>query len=364
MQRKEDEDLLRTVKPVDQRILPGRFDLPHAVAFYFHDELARFVVDLERTGALSVPLDLSSDEQEVVTKLEGQELWKWLHDSGRDDVIRDLTYRQLTTAVLADAAQFICESLLASGKGKLTVAYSLLRKPFKENLLLLEWLCGSPDEFLARFYGESVRDYLLNKLPLRDRRRIIDTAVATVGLEESYGEMLWLVRYGKEYPNSLETLWTKATHLVTSVEAIATEPGNLNFVFSSGSAIEEQWEHYYFIVPFLLFYFIAVAERVMGRFVEWDSGLRATQIFLRNLAFLRYTEVVADARELAHDLNDIYSDLETLRFRCERCDGVVAARREEIDRLWLRAEIRCPSCRRGHNFWDIGEGWSEIVARG
>lgn len=44
---------------------------------------------------------------------------------------------------------------------------------------------------------------------------------------------------------SLETIWAKATHLVTSVEASATEPGSLNFIFSSAAAIEEQWEHYF-----------------------------------------------------------------------------------------------------------------------
>ena len=108
--------LLREVEPTKWRHLPHRFDLPHAVAFFFHDQLARLVVDLERTGALSVRFDLSEGERHEITNLKGEELWAWLETTGRRDVIDDLTYRQLTAAVVSDAAHFLCEALIASGK--------------------------------------------------------------------------------------------------------------------------------------------------------------------------------------------------------------------------------------------------------
>ena len=40
-----------------------------------------------------------------------------------------------------------------------------------------------------------------------------------------------------------------------------TEPGNVNFVFSTPSAIDEQWAYYYTVVPALTAYFVAVVER-------------------------------------------------------------------------------------------------------
>lgn len=348
-----DTSVLKEVKPVENRVLPDRFDLAHAVAFFFHDELAQLVVDLQRIGALSVTLDLGDAQKaEEFSKLEGEALWTWLQSNGHQDVIDDLTYRQLTAAVVADASAFLSESLIASGKGKTQVAYSLLRKPLKENLLLLEWLAGSPEDFLDRFNGESVSEYLLNRLSKEHRREIIHRAARAVDVPGADEELMWTVRYAKEYPNSLETLWTKATHLVTSVDAIATAPGNLNFVFSTASAVEEQWEHYYKILPLLLYYFVAVAEVVAARFVEWDSDLRSTQLMLRQIAFLRCSEGW-DTPEVRDYANEVLEDLNGVMLQCVECDEAVTVEKSGVDRFWMRAALVCPSCSEEYSLWEI-----------
>src|SRR5690625_4262794 len=46
------EELLKDVHPKEFRKIPQHYDLAHGVAFKFHDELAKLVVDLESTGAL------------------------------------------------------------------------------------------------------------------------------------------------------------------------------------------------------------------------------------------------------------------------------------------------------------------------
>lgn len=348
-----DDDVLREVKPTEVRRLPERFDVAHAVAFFLHDQLARLVVDLEATGALSVRLDLDPEEAGEIAELEGEELWSWLRDAGREDVISDLTYRQLTAAVVSDASHFLCESLLASGKGKTQVAYALLRKPLKENLLLLEWLAGAPEEFLERFNGESVWPYLLNRLPKEERREIIRRAASQVDVPGVDEEFLWTLRYAKEYPNSLETLWTKATHLVTHVAASATEPGNLNFIFSTASAVEEQWEHYYRILPLALFYFVAVAEEVASRFVEWDEDVRPTQLMLRSLAFIRYAGSSYEYLQPKLRSAELFAELKELGFDCVDCSQSVSVENSGVDRFWLNAEMICGSCGRVYSIWDI-----------
>lgn len=345
-------NLLKQVKPTEQRHLPDRFDLPHAVAFFYHDQLAQLVVDLHALDAVSVRLDLNEGEADEMENLEGEELWQWLEGKGHHDVINDLTYRQLTAAVVADASAFLCESLIASGKGKTQVAYSLLRKPLKENLLLLEWLAGSPDDFLERFHGEDVSEYLLNRLNKKHRQEIIRKAAEIVDVPGADLELMWKVRYAKQYPNSLETLWTKATHLVTSVDAIATEPGNLNVVFSTASAVEEQWEHYYETVPLLLYYFVAVAEQVATRFVEWDPDFRPTQLVLRELAFLRYAQSRKGPR--LNDLSGhVLDELNDVMLECGGCGEEVTVVSSGIDRFWLNAELVCPNCEERYSLWEI-----------
>lgn len=339
------------VKPVDSRKIPPRFDVRHAVAFFFHDELGRLVVDLERSGSLSVRLNLEPKERDQLAGLSGEALWNWLEETGRHEVIDDLTYRQLTAAVVADAAQFLCESLLACGKGKTAVAFALLRKPLKENLLLLEWLLAFPEDFLARFHGESTWDYTLNRLPLHERRRVLREAARRVDLPGIDDELLWVIRYAKEYPNSLETLWTQATHLVTSAKASATERGNLNFVFSSESAIEEQWEHYYRIVPLILYYFLKVAEGVAFRFVEPDPRLLPMKSLMRNLAFMRYAESMSPGEVGSFEPDGFWTDLGEIAFECEDCSNEVAIRAQNRDRVWVHGELKCEVCSRVYDVW-------------
>ena len=174
----------------------------------------------------------------------------------------------------------------------------------------------------------------LTACPKEDRLEIIRAAVRAVDLPGIDEELLWLVRYAKEYPNSLETLWTKATHLVTSVQASATKPMNLNFVFSQQTALEDQWDHYYSTVPLLLWYFVGVAEHVASRFVEWKDKQRSIQLFLRNLAFMRFTTQLDASENLQADSAALFADLcEALGFKCEECHNVVTVGEDDVDRI-------------------------------
>lgn len=344
--------VLNEVKPIEGRRLPERYALAHAVAFHFHDQLASLVVDLEAVGAIAVRLDLDSWALETIADLEGEELWSWLHANGHQDVIYDLTYRQLTAALVSDASHFLCESLLASGKGKTQVAYALLRKPLRENLLLLEWLACDPEDFLDRFHGESIWPYVLNRLPAEKRKDILRRTAEIVDIPGVDEDFLWTIRYVKEYSNSLETLWTKATHLVTHVGASATEPGNLNFLLSSATAIEEQWKHYYRTIPLLLHYFVAVAEEVAARFVEWDSDLRPTQLMMRHVALVRFGQEYGPSQEGRDTTAELLKELQSVSVTCG-CDYRVSIGTSEVDRFWLSAEMECPSCGRTHSVWDM-----------
>jgi hypothetical protein len=78
-----------------------------------------------------------------------------------------------------------------------------------------------------------------------------------------------------------------------------------------------------------------------------------------SLAFLRYTEEMSAAHAFAANLQDFYRDFEALSFSCANCNSMVSGRRTEIDRFWLMAEIRCPSCKHAHNLWDVIAGEAE-----
>jgi len=341
---------LEPVEPIHNRRIPARYDIPHAVAMQFHDILALLVVDLEKRGLLQAALSVSPEEAAQLEPLNGEALWSWLVQTGRDEVVADLTYRQLTAALCADACHFLIESLLACGKGKTAVAYSLLRKPFKENLLLLEWLAADPGDFLAVFNGTTSYPYAPNRLPEARRRQIIrEAADATDPSQWFDHEFMYDVRYSKTKPYGLEQLWTKSTHLVTTVKSLATEPGNLNFVFSTPSAIEEQWEFYYTIVPMLTAYLLAVAEAVASRFVEWDEEKRGFQRVLRTIALLRSVQAISGND--SSELDDLLQSLEPEGLECRACGSHIELREANVDRLWSQASVACGVCGAVHDLW-------------
>lgn len=342
---------LKEVYPKELRKIPDHYDLAHGVAFKFHDELAKLVVDLESSRSLWVDFDASDDQRRQLEGLEGEELWAWLESVGRHDVLAEMAYRQVSAAVISDAAHFIYESLSSCAKGKTAVAFSLLRKPFKENLLLLEWLCGNPEDFIVNFNGESSEDYILNRLPIEKRQKIVADAIASLDPDWVDFNLVWDVRFDKGNPNSLETLWTKATHLVTSVKASSTEPGNLNFVFSNESSISDQWAYYYKVIPLFLLYFLEIAEAVVGRFVEWKESTRKTQLLIRHLAFMRYAEFY-QGQEV---MSDMRKEFEQLKFFCKSCEIEVECDGSDLDLFWSKSEVRCPSCRYAISVWDLLE---------
>ncbi len=342
---------LDQTKPFENRRLPSELDLPHAVAMQFHDILAAIVVDLESANAFSASVELTPEDGEAVRHLQGEALWMWLRDNGHMEVIHDLTYRQLTAALISDACHFIIESLLACAKGKTAVAYTLLRKPFKENLLLLEWLAADPVSFLEHFHGETTYSYTPNRLSEEQRRRIITDCAALLGASPFVDtEFLYDVRFSKRVPYSLEQLWTKSTHLVTNAEGTATEPGNLNFVFSTRSAVREQWQYYYTIVPLLLAYFVAVAEHVVARFIDWKEPQRTFQLLLRTLALGRATEVIQ--AKPGKVVSGLVADIEEmLAITCTSCELPVSLIGTNTDRLWNTAHVQCAKCGETLDLW-------------
>ena len=139
---------------------------------------------------------------------------------------------------------------------------------------------------------------------------------------------------------------------MTTFRGLETEPGNLNFVFSTLSAIEEQWDYYYRTVPMLLGYMVSVADCVVGRFVEWDQDKRLVQQLLRDLAFLRYSEETSSDVQSTLSLDGILETLDSMfELVCEGCGRPIRFDRVNADRLWSAAELECIQCGKIHDFW-------------
>jgi len=283
-------------------VLPKKYEFSHEFALFLHDTLAQIVVEGERSGLNLTRVTLKSKKQaKQMDGLRGEELWQWLDDNGYKDVLFESAYREILMALLADFCQYIFEALRSSKKGKLSVAYTLLRKPFKDNLLMLEWMLVDPKEFLMKFFSQgSEHPFVIQKIAQDKKQSIIKAAVDKTGMSnEKRAEYIYSIRYDKKCDYGLEPVWQKAAHLVTSFKGMETEPLNFNFVYSDLDAKLTQWNLIYYQMPFLLHHTVDVVEELLGHLVEMPKEWNLMQM-RRAAGFLLWMDSITtspDARK-------------------------------------------------------------------
>ena len=253
--------------------LPKEFRFSHEYAFFLHDILASTVVTGEQRGVFDTKLELASEEEaaEFTRLSSGEEVWEWIERSQHKHLMYMIIYKQVLHAVLGDFCHYIYEALTTARKGKLSVAYTLLRKPLKDNLLFLEWLLAAPAEFICAFYHQEPEDYAVDRLPPEKKLEIIEQATAKTSLPETFdAKFMYELRYDKRNAWGFEQLWQQATHLVTNCKHYRTSKQNFNFIFSGQDDMYLQWDHIYFLLPYVLFYTVEVVESVLATFVAED----------------------------------------------------------------------------------------------
>lgn len=132
--------------------LPEKYKFNHMYSFFLHDQLVDIIINGERKKKFNVKVKF--DDRKLINQfknLKGEKLYKWLRKNGFEDELGMLIFKQIYVAVLSDFCHFIHTALKCSEKGKLSVTYSLLRKPLKDHLFILEWLLANPNDFLKKF---------------------------------------------------------------------------------------------------------------------------------------------------------------------------------------------------------------------
>lgn len=236
-------------------LLPEKYTFRHNYCFFIHDLMVKIIQSAEEKHDFWVKFTPKKEEIEAFKKLSGVELNEWMINNNYKQEADLLTYKQIFAATLSDLLQFVFHCLRTSEKGHLSVTYSLLRKPLKDNLFILEFLLSDPDAFLGKFNSEkSYEEIAIDNIDPKDKLNIITDAFKKIPFPMLDAEFIYKLRYSKSDDIGLEKIWEKATHIVTSCRHYKTEKGNLNFIFSDKDAKDEQWEYLYLILPNILFY--------------------------------------------------------------------------------------------------------------
>ena len=303
-------------------LLPTKYRKRHQLMLYLYDILVDILVKADR-------YQLSSLSFRFTNEINGEiDLFDEL-DRQKDLDISEYVYiPHIFFSILRDLNYYLFESLSCIERGKVTVAFSLARKPFQDNLFYLSWISVQPNDFLEKIQYGSPREYDVSNLKGK-KEFIIDLflkAKESIQYENDFldfskelidPELLYDIIYNREAENSLTSVFDQSIHLVTNNKNYPTEKRNLNFIFSDDKIWDDFWRLFYEKTPYILIYLVEVAIAIFEKYFDIDSEIVTLNRYIRNLKI-----VFALSREENKELESIFDLLfssDNLSMVCEEC---------------------------------------------
>ena len=234
-------------------------------------------------------------------------------------------------SILRDLNYYLFESLSCIERGKVTVAFSLARKPFQDNLFYLSWILVQPHDFLEKIQYRELREYDVSDLKGK-KEFVIDLflkAKESIQYENDFldfskelldPELLYDIIYNRKAENSLTSVFDQSIHLVTKNKNYPTEKRNLNFIFSDDKIWDDFWRLFYEKTPYILIYLVEVSIAIFEKYFDIDSGIVTLNRYIRNLKI-----ILALSGEENKELESIFDFIfngDNLSMTCEECGRI------------------------------------------
>jgi hypothetical protein len=318
--------------------LPAKFRFSHDYALFLHDILAQIVVHGERAGLFVSEFELKDhDQAEDFSATPPEAIWDWLEAHGYHEEIREIIYRQVIAALLSDFCHFVFEALSCSRKGKLTVAYSLLRKPFKDNLFYLEWLLADPSGFIDSFTHGGADTVERHRRERPHRFPIIEKAVSLIGKPGMFdATFIDEIRYDRGVEYGFAGTWDQANHLITTYSALRTSDQNFNFIFAKPND-EGNLDFLYSRLPMLLNYTVEVVEALIARILPQPDKLDDLTATRRSIGYILWAESLGHHTEEGETESIVLPD-------CQQCAIAVIMDKENMLSFYKELKITCRNC--------------------
>lgn len=303
-------------------LLPTKYRKRHQLMLYLYDILVDMLVKADK-------YHLSNLSFRFIKKINGEiDLFDEL-DRQKDLDISEYVYiPHIFFSILRDLNYYLFESLSCIERGRVTVAFSLARKPFQDNLFYLSWILVQPHDFLEKIQYGAPREYDVSNLK-GEKEFVIDLflkAKESIQSENNFldfskeilnPELLYDIIYNRKAENSLTSVFDQSIHLVTKNKNYPTEKRNLNFIFSDDKIWDDFWQLFYEKIPYILIYLVEVAIAIFEKYFDIDSEIVTLNRYIRNLKI-----VFALSGEENKELESIFDLLfssDNLSMVCEEC---------------------------------------------
>lgn len=310
----------------------------HEFCFYLHDMMTQLLVEIESLEIRSASFELSEADQQAINPSSDQLFDHLLSSEHRPRAAR-LMLNHVLVALTSDYLHFVYEALIALSKRKFAVGLSLLRKPFKENLLHMTWMLGDSEDYFDKFEKSPAKFMESRKTDSIFRAKLMEKALKSCILAENFSpSLIENLIYNKNDPNSLAPLFDKATHLVTGARALSTEPLNLNLIFKNPRD-NDIFDECYSGIALVLMYSFAIISSEIEKVAPLDTSYVRRRLLI---AFMIYQALfIKGPPNLYRTIEKTFGDL----LSCTVCQAKLRSRKSEIPRLLVAERIVCRSCK-------------------
>lgn len=252
--------------------LPNEFHKQHQHCEFLLYQIEDFVLkDTYRSLRVqTVKLD------EEVKLIDGEHIFDYLLRTNKRHKHDEIITSSILNALIGDICQFLQIALFASLQQRLTVTFSLLRKPFYYDLLVILRLYLTTD-FLDKFNKEDGFD--TTGLAQQDIIELLNASENMLYSKVIKASDIYDFIFNPTKSDSLLNMSNKALHpSTTRNKNNRTKIQNLNFVFSSKDSIMTQWDYLYRRLPLLLLYLNEILEFILFDHLKLDSSIYAERL--------------------------------------------------------------------------------------
>ncbi|HEX2788344.1 MAG TPA: hypothetical protein VHP32_10585 [Ignavibacteria bacterium] len=289
--------------------------------------------------------DLKEEDREEFDKVLKNKNFDWLIEKGYTKIHFEIIYKALIQRLIDDLIIFIREALFNSIKGDLVITFTLLRKPLKENLLILEWLLVNPKECHKLFYSDVSK---ISPLKTKDEKKkfLIKEALQKIDNLLLNDELIFNIRYNKDAYYTFHVLWNHSIHLITTFEGTKTQNTNINYIFSTNKDIQNQWKGLYFLLPYLLYYISEIQNGLFGLkeilkendYFAKEEGKKVLGFIVWGIENKFWDKKIVNLNVLSQ--KDKIKDIE-----CPKCSYIFSLDVKKIKQLVIDDFIRCNRCK-------------------
>lgn len=326
------------IDPDRLKNIPEKHRAQHEFCFHLHDLMVALLVQMEIKKAGHIRFEIESEEDRRLLA-SGIHILDFLDKSGRGDLERRAVVNHVCNALFSDMLHFIYEALRALEKRKFTVAFSLLRKPLKEGMLIVAQMCADEVTFFDKMKSDAKN--LLNRRDLDEAgiKALLEAAMkASRGGSFTNPGAVYDAVFNFQNDLGFAGLFDKATHLVTEFRRNQTEDYNLNFIFKNHMDDDIYAGGTYAQLAMLILFLHIMQIELYGRMREPSKKYQNWMLFT---SLGTYEALFTKGRSrMTNFVNSNFAEF----MQCPVCEAQLRIKKVDAPQLFIGERLDCNQC--------------------